>query len=96
MSKLRVWHIPQVPMKAFHVDVETPEEAIKVLDILAHYDLFQFENRVKPDYCNAQGLEVWDEQEGEWCEWYSEDGMDIKEYRDELEKQGGFKNEDRH
>lgn len=47
-------------------------------------------------YCNAQGLEVWDEQEGEWCEWYSEDGMDIKEYRDELEKQGGFKNEDRH
>lgn len=96
MSKLRVWHIPQVPMKAFHVDVETPEEAIKVLDILSDYDLFQFENRVKPDYCNVQGLEVWDEQEGEWCEWYSEDGMDIKEYRDELEKQGGFKNEDRH
>lgn len=32
MSKLRVWHIPQVPMKAFHVDVETSEEAIKVLN----------------------------------------------------------------
>lgn len=85
MSKLRVWHIPQVPMKAFYVDVETPEEAIKVLDILAHYDLFQFENRVKPDYCNAQGLEEWDEQEGEWYEWCNEDGENIKEYRDKTE-----------
>lgn len=86
MSKLRVWHIPQVPMKAFHVEVETPEEAIKVLDILADYDLFQFENRVKPDYCNAQGLEEWDAQEGEWCEWYSEDGLDIEEYLCEMEE----------
>ena len=96
MGKLRVWHIPQVPMKAFHVEVETPEEAIKVLDILANYDLFQFENRVKPDYCNAQGLEEWDKHKGDWCEWYSEDGLDIKEYWDKLEKQGDFKNEDRH
>lgn len=73
-------------MKAFHVDVETPEEAIKVLDILADYDLFQFENHVKPDYCNAQGLEEWDEQDSEWYEWYSEDGLDIKEYREEMEE----------
>ena len=56
MSRLRVWHIPQVPMKAFHVEVETTEEAVKVLNILADYDLFQYENRVKPDYCNMQGL----------------------------------------
>lgn len=86
MAKLRVWHIPQVPMKAFHVDVETLEEAIKVLNILADYDLFQFENRVKPDYCNMQGLEEFDEQDGEWSEWYSDDGMDIREYAQELEK----------
>lgn len=85
MSKLRVWHIPQVPVKAFHVDVETPEEAAKVLGILADYDLFQFENRVKSDYCNAQGLEELDEQEGEWREWYSEDGLGIKEYREKME-----------
>ena len=57
MSRLRIWHIPQVPMRAFHVEVETLKEAIKILDILANYDLFQFENQVKPDYCNAQGLQ---------------------------------------
>lgn len=86
MAKLRVWHIPQVPMKAFHVDVETLEEAIKVLNILADYDLFQFENRVKPDYCNMQGLEEFDEQDGEWREWYSDDSLDIREYAEEFER----------
>lgn len=86
MEKLRVWHIPQVPMKAFHVDVETLEEAIKVLNILADYDLFQYENRVKPDYCNMQGLEEWCEEENDWCEWYDEDGRDIREYAEELDR----------
>lgn len=83
MSKLRVWHIPQVPMKAFHVSVESPDEAIKILDVLAHYDLFQFENRVKPDYSSAQGLEEFNEETQEWDEWYSEDGLDIREYERE-------------
>lgn len=69
------------------MDVETPEEAIKVLDILADYDCFQFENRVKPDYCNAQGLEEWDEQEGGWCEWCNEEGEDIKEFAKKREEQ---------
>lgn len=85
MSRLRIWHIPQVPMRAFHVEVETLKEAIKILDILANYDLFQFENQVKPDYCNAQGLQEWDEEEQEWTEWCSEDGLSIKEYQDTLE-----------
>lgn len=84
MKKLKVWHIPQVPMKAFHVDVERPEEAIKVLNILAQYDLFQYENRVKPDYTSAQGLIEFDEQEKEWFEWYSEEGEDIREYEQRL------------
>lgn len=30
-----------------------------------------------------QGLEEWDEQENEWCEWYSEDGLDINECKEE-------------
>jgi hypothetical protein len=76
-GQLRVWHIPQVPMAAFRVDVASVEEAKKVLSILADYDIFQFENKVKPDYANASGLET--VENGEWREWWSEDGGDIWE-----------------
>jgi hypothetical protein len=80
---LRVWWIPQVPMEAFNVDVQTPQEAHKILQVLADYDLFQYENRVKPDYANAGGLNVF--EDGEWCSWYDEDGDSIDEW---AEKQG--------
>lgn len=83
VEKLRVWHIPQVPGKPFHISVDSPKDAIKILNTLAEYDLFQFENRIKPDYCNAQGLQVWDENEKEWLEWESENGLDIREYEEE-------------
>jgi len=72
---LRVWHIPQIPGKPFHVDVATPGEAKKVLSILANYDIFQFKNRIKPDYCNAAGLEVFEDDE--WTEWQDSEGEDI-------------------
>lgn len=71
----RVWHIPQVPGEPFIVNVSGPEEARKILDILADYDLFQFENRIKPDYTNVGGLEVFDR--GEWVEWYDCEDQDI-------------------
>jgi len=75
-QKLRVWHIPQIPGKPFHVEVGSTTEARKVMKILANYDIFQFENRIKPDYCNASGLEVF--EGGEWTEWYDEKtGKDI-------------------
>lgn len=69
---LHVWHIPQVPMEAFYVPVATPQEGKCVMAILAEYDLFQYHNNVKPDYSNAQGLEVF--EDGEWVTWYDEDG----------------------
>ncbi len=83
---LRVWHIPQVPGKPFHVSVSSPEEAIKILDVLANYDAFQFKQHIKPDYSNAAGLEVF--EAGEWSEWYNEDGEDIDAYALFLEAKG--------
>ena len=74
---LRVWHIPQVPGKPFHVEVKDTQEALKVLGVLAHYDLFQFRHNIKPDYANAQGLEVF--EDGEWIEWQDENGSEIRE-----------------
>lgn len=73
---LRVWHIPQVPGKPFRIDVKSVEDAKMILPILWDYDIFQFENHIKPDYCNVSGLEEYDGKE--WCEWYSEeDDKDI-------------------
>ena len=71
----RVWWIPQVPMNPFYIPVRTTEEAVKILDTLAKYDLFQLANNIKPDYSNAGGLEVF--EDGEWCEWCDEEGADI-------------------
>ena len=89
--KLRVWWIPQVPMKPFHVDVQTPEEAEKIINVLADYDHFQYENHVKGDYANTGGLEYWNEEESDWTEWFCTDessefqGLDINEIIQEKE-----------
>ena len=76
-KKLRVWWIPQVPMNPFYVDVRTIREAKLLLKALAEYDLFQLANKIKPDFCNAGGLQEW--EDGEWIEWYDDDGNDIDE-----------------
>lgn len=74
---LRVWWIPQVPMHSFNVLVKNVEEAKLLLNTLADYDIFQFKNRIKPDYSNTGGLQVF--ENGEWVEWYNEEGEDIDE-----------------
>ncbi len=80
-GEMRVWWIPQIPGKPFHVPVESIREAQRLLSTLARYDAFQLANNIKPDYCNVGGLE-WVE-DGQWCEWYSQNGESI----DELAKQ---------
>jgi hypothetical protein len=83
---LKVWWIPQVPMKPFEYPVSSPQEGFILLDALAKYDLFQLENNVKPDYCNVGGLSEFDEEdiEGEdfdgWSDWFSEMGDDMDYY----------------
>lgn len=72
---LRVWWIPQVPGKPFRVDVASVDQAKLLLTTLARYDLFQLEHNIKPDYCNAGGLEMF--EDGEWVEWYDANGDDI-------------------
>ncbi len=87
-GELRVWWVPQVPMNAFYIPVNSIHEAKLILSVLANYDIFQFENHVKPDYSNAGGLECYDSNfDGEgnagWCEWYNDDGRDIDDVDDE-------------
>ena len=85
--KLRVWWIPQIPMKRFYVYVRNLREAKLVLDTLVRYDDFQFKNNIKPDYCYTGGLQEYiaefhsiDEYSG-WFDWYDgQFGMDFYQY----------------
>jgi len=79
---LRVWWIPQVPGKPFHVPVANLAEAKFILQVLADYDKFQLNHRIKGDYANAGGLHVFDEEFFKedgigWTEWSSCDGDSI-------------------
>lgn len=77
VGDLQVWWIPQVPGKAFEADVASVAEGVKLMDVLAAYDLFQLQQRIKPDYCNVGGLRRWcadcdgDGTPG-WEDWYDE------------------------
>lgn len=83
---LRVWWIPQIPGKPFLVPVKSPKEGLKVLNILGEYDQFQLDNNIKPDYCNAGGLSMFDSKDdhdgpnGSWSDWYDDDGNDIESF----------------
>ena len=89
MKKLRVAHFPQVPCNAFIVEVSSLEEAKKVSDLLADYDLFQFENRIKPDYSNVTVVEEYSEVDG-WVSWCDEETgfEDIDDYFEYLKEEG--------
>lgn len=81
-TNLQVWHIPQVPGKAFRVPVESPEDAARIMAILAAYDQFQLDQGVKDDYSNAQGLDCLNGGERE--DWYGDDGEGFEADFDEL------------
>jgi len=50
---------------------------------LGDYDKFQFENRVKGDYSNVGGLQVYEpdldteDEEDKWCDWEDSNGDNI-------------------
>jgi hypothetical protein len=76
-EQLKVWWIPQIPGASFEVPVASVDEAKKILTVLANYDLFQYENRIKGDYCNAGGLVTL--EDGDWVDWEDEDFRSIDE-----------------
>lgn len=78
--KLRVWRIRNVPNRPIYIHVESPEEAIRVINERAERDL-----KTPGIVSNAFGLEVFNEEEKEWEEWYSGEGSDIDQYAEDLE-----------
>ncbi len=85
--KIRVTHIPQVPMQGFSVEVKNEREAYLLENTLANQHLFLLENNVIPDYSNAIFIEMF--EDGYWCDYYNEDeGMEwdefVETYKDKL------------
>lgn len=64
--KFRTWHVPQIPGKPFIVECETKAEADRMSDVLSSYDIFQYEENIKPDFANAGGVEEF--VDGEWID----------------------------
>lgn len=82
----RVWWIPQIPMEPFEYPVPDIDTGALLCDALAKYDLFQFENKVKPDYCNTGGMS-WrhpERTDGEWYDFDPRDETDLEEVVDEI------------
>lgn len=73
----KVWHIPQIPGKPFEAFCGTLEEAIGAIRMLARYDEFQYKNKINPDYANMSGLEIWNDEDSDWEDWYLETDNDF-------------------
>jgi hypothetical protein len=69
-AEFRVWWIPQVPGKPFEASVKSWADGKALEIVLANYDAFQFENNIKPDYCNTGGTQMKHAvlTEGEWAD----------------------------
>lgn len=65
-DRFKVWYIPQVPMPAFEREYTDFDTAKAVVNALIGLSIFEFENRVKPDYADMAGIARW--EDGEWCD----------------------------
>lgn len=72
---LSVWWIRNPPAPAEFWSVASVEEAVRILKETATNDI------AMGVQVNVAGVEVF--EDGEWCEWYDEDGNDIDAVMDE-------------
>ena len=79
MNQLRIWWIPQMPGKSFYMNIDSIGEGVKILNTLGLYDEFQYKNGIKPDYSNAGGLQMLEDEE--WVDWEIE-SVDFGYYDD--------------
>ena len=75
--KYKVWYIPQVPMKSFDVEVENVEQAVKLYETIVKFSIFEFKNRIKPDYSDAGWIQYYNEEIEDWedlegLDWYED------------------------
>jgi len=77
---LQVWWIPQIPGPPFEWRAADLAQAALLMDALAAYDDFQFSQRIKGDYSNMSGLQIFDG--AEWIDWEDDECDDFDAWRD--------------
>lgn len=78
-KKLRVYyHI--LGTETYYQSVKTAEEAKLVIDSIANFVNMKVNEGVFPDHCSTAGLEEYDEDDGEWYDWYDDDGYDFDQH----------------
>ena len=55
-TKFKIWYVHQIPGKAYTQEVSSPEDGQMILDAIYQVALYQYENRMIPDYANAGGI----------------------------------------
>jgi hypothetical protein len=69
--RLQVLHYAQIPCEPFRVDVKDELEAKKIVQVLAQQHLFLYSKRIIPDYSNVICVVMFNEQEGDWTDYYN-------------------------
>jgi hypothetical protein len=89
--RFKIYHYPQVPCKPFKVEVDSIEKAMLLEKVLAEQHLFLLKENIIPDYCNVITVQMWNEEEQDWCD-YDTDGNDWETIQELYwEKQPKFK-----
>ena len=84
-GQLAVYHNCNFGHEGFAYPVSSAEDAILILDAIASYDYYVHEQVYdRPDFCNTQGLLVFNM--GEWEDWEDENYDDINKVRDAREE----------
>lgn len=74
---LRVYYIPQVPGTPYRHSVPDLATAVIVKTALEQLSLFEYTNRIKPDYSDASGIERYEEDGDGGLDWFDVDPDDL-------------------
>jgi hypothetical protein len=74
LGDLQIFYIPQIPMPAFTYPVPDRATGELLLDAIYELALFEFEHKVKPDYANVGGVQVFEDNDNPGDpSWYDAD-----------------------
>ncbi|MBB3752667.1 hypothetical protein FHT44_005179 [Mycolicibacterium sp. BK634] len=71
-TKFKLWYQHQVPGPSFEQEVSDPVIGQKILDTIYDVALYQFHNKMIPDYCNMGGI-VYLDEDGDWSDFHPEE-----------------------